>query len=85
MSPGCRLLDVGYVAANQLALLVVYVLAGCSGRAAKRYSDAFIFFQLPHGLIAVSVMTTMTPELASAAARGRLPGARGPVRVGACA
>ncbi|MBX7070891.1 MAG: murein biosynthesis integral membrane protein MurJ [Microthrixaceae bacterium] len=55
----------GYVVANQLALLTVLVLLPDN----KRYSDAFIFFQLPHGLIAVSIMTTMTPELASAAAR----------------
>lgn len=55
----------GYVVANQLALLAVVLLLPDN----KRYSDAFIFFQLPHGLIAVSIMTTMTPELASAAAR----------------
>jgi len=55
----------GYVVANQLALLAVVALLSDN----KRYSDAFIFFQLPHGLIAVSIMTTMTPELASAAAR----------------
>jgi len=55
----------GYVVANQLALLAVLVLLDDQ----KRYSDAFIFFQLPHGLIAVSIMTTMTPELASAASR----------------
>lgn len=55
----------GYVVANQLALLAVILFLPDN----KRYSDAFIFFQLPHGLIAVSIMTTMTPELASAAAR----------------
>ena len=55
----------GYVIANQLALLAVVLLLSDN----KRYNDAFIFFQLPHGLIAVSIMTTMTPELASAAAR----------------
>lgn len=55
----------GYVIANQVALAAVIVALPDN----KRYSDAFIFFQLPHGLIAVSIMTTMTPELASAAAR----------------
>ena len=55
----------GYVVANQLALLAVVLLLPDN----KRYSDAFIFFQLPHGLIAVSLMTTMTPELSSAASR----------------
>ena len=55
----------GYVIANQLAMLSVIVFLGDN----KRYADAFVFFQLPHGLVAVSIMTTMTPELASAAAR----------------
>jgi putative peptidoglycan lipid II flippase len=30
------------------------------------YTYAFIFFQLPHGLVAVSIMTTFVPELAAA-------------------
>ncbi|HEX3454416.1 MAG TPA: lipid II flippase MurJ, partial [Gaiellaceae bacterium] len=34
------------------------------------YVSAYAFFQLPHGLFAVSFMTTFAPELASAAARG---------------
>lgn len=55
----------GYVVANQLALLAVVLLLDRQ----KRYSDAFIFFQLPHGLIAVSVMTALTTELASVASR----------------
>lgn len=54
---------IGYVAANQVALLVVYRLAG-SGLSSYQY--AFIFFQLPHGLLAVSLMTTFAPDLASA-------------------
>jgi putative peptidoglycan lipid II flippase len=33
------------------------------------YISAYAFFQLPHGLFAVSLMTTFTPEMASAAAR----------------
>lgn len=55
----------GYVIANQIALAAVILTLPDN----KRYSDAFIFFQLPHGLVAVSIMTTLTPELASAAAR----------------
>ena len=34
------------------------------------YLYAFQFFQLPYGLFAVSLMTTITPELASAASNG---------------
>ena len=39
------------------------------------YIGAYAFFQLPHGLFAVSLMTTFTPEMASAAARGDIAGA----------
>ncbi len=38
------------------------------------YQYAFIFFQLPYGLIAVSLMTAVLPELAEAAARPGPPG-----------
>jgi putative peptidoglycan lipid II flippase len=54
----------GYVVANQLALLVVLVLASKRSGDVSAYQYAFIFFQLPHGLLAVSIMTTTTPELA---------------------
>jgi putative peptidoglycan lipid II flippase len=61
---------VGYVAANQAALLFVLVLASGRDGGVSAYQYAFIFFQLPHGLFAVSLMTTITPELArSASAR----------------
>jgi putative peptidoglycan lipid II flippase len=36
--------------------------------AVSAYQYAFIFFQLPYGLIAVSIMTAVLPELATAAA-----------------
>ena len=63
---------VGYVVANQLALLVVTVLANGTDGGPFIYISAYAFFQLPHGLFAVSLMTTFTPEMASAAARGDL-------------
>ncbi len=56
---------VGYVVANQLAFIVVLVLAYRHGGDATVYFAAFTFFQLPHGLLAVSVMTALGPELAS--------------------
>jgi putative peptidoglycan lipid II flippase len=56
-----------YVVANQVALVIVLALAA-RDHAASAYTYAFIFFQLPYGLFAVSLMTTYTPELASAAA-----------------
>ena len=63
---------VGYVVANQIALLVVTVLANGTSGGPFIYISAYAFFQLPHGLFAVSLMTTFTPELASAATRGDL-------------
>jgi putative peptidoglycan lipid II flippase len=61
----------GYVAANQIGLTVMLsVAANTADGLPSWYTYAFIFFQLPHGLIAVSVMTTFVPELASAWADG---------------
>jgi putative peptidoglycan lipid II flippase len=40
------------------------------------YVSAYAFFQLPHGLFAVSFMTTFAPELASAGVRGDLDALR---------
>ncbi|MGH8998403.1 MAG: murein biosynthesis integral membrane protein MurJ [Acidimicrobiia bacterium] len=59
----------GYVAANQVALWVVLILANGTAGGVSAYQGAFIFFQLPHGLVAVSLMTTLAPDLASAASR----------------
>jgi putative peptidoglycan lipid II flippase len=56
---------VGYVVANQVAQLFVLLLAKSGGAGdVSAYSYAFIFNQVPHGLLAVSIMTTITPELA---------------------
>lgn len=57
----------GYAAANQVALWVVLVLANDHPGGVAAYQGAFVFFQLPHGLFAVSLMTTVAPELATAA------------------
>jgi putative peptidoglycan lipid II flippase len=67
---------VGYVIANQIALWVVLVLANGKDGGAFAYLGAYAFFQLPHGLFAVSIMTTVQPELASAVARGDWPALR---------
>lgn len=68
---------VGYVIANQIALYVVLALANGSGEGElSAYQAAFIFFQLPHGLVAVSVMTTFLPELTEAARTGDRPAFR---------
>ena len=69
---------VGYVAANQIAFFVVLVLAGSATLpgAVSIYLAAFTFFQLPHGLLAVSVMTALGPELASRHQAADLEGLR---------
>ncbi|MFV0317907.1 MAG: murein biosynthesis integral membrane protein MurJ [Microthrixaceae bacterium] len=59
---------VGFAAANQIALMIVLTLARGAGEGAvSAYQYAFIFFQLPYGLIAVSIMTAILPELSEAA------------------
>jgi putative peptidoglycan lipid II flippase len=65
---------VGYVVTNQIALLFVLVLAksGTTGDVSA-YLYAYAFFQVPHGLIAVSIMTTMMPELSRSATAQDLP------------
>ncbi len=62
---------VGYVVSNQIALVVVLTIArGVGVGAVSAYQYAFIFFQLPYGLVAVSLMTAVLPELATAAQDG---------------
>jgi putative peptidoglycan lipid II flippase len=67
----------GYVAANQVAQLFVLVLAksGDPGNVTA-YVYAFTFYVLPHGLLAVSIMTTLMPELARRVADDDAPGLR---------
>lgn len=61
----------GYVVANQVAAQTVLVLAVSDAGTVRAYQVAFIFFQLPHGLLAVSLMTTFQPDLARAAVQRR--------------
>lgn len=62
---------VGFAVANQIALLIILTFArGAGVGAVSAYQYAFIFFQLPYGLIAVSLMTVVLPELSAAANLG---------------
>ncbi len=63
----------GYVIANQVAAQTVLVLAFNDSGTVRSYQTGFIFFQLPHGLLAVSLMTTFEPDLAKEAVRERWP------------
>lgn len=58
----------GFVAANQVALIVIRNLAEPGSSIASAYFVAFTFFVLPHGLLAVSISTTFQPEMARAVA-----------------
>jgi putative peptidoglycan lipid II flippase len=73
---------VGYVITNQIALWVVLLLANGTRGGVFAYLAAYAFFQLPHGLFAVSLMTAIAPELASAAARGDLEAMRDRLSLG---
>lgn len=57
---------IGYVVANQVALVVIKNLAEPGSGNVDAYSKAYAFFSLPHGLLAVSIATTFVPELARA-------------------
>jgi putative peptidoglycan lipid II flippase len=58
---------IGFVAANQIAVVVIRNLATHEGEGiVSAYVDAFTWFVLPHGLLAVSIATTFQPELARA-------------------
>jgi putative peptidoglycan lipid II flippase len=60
---------IGFVVANQVALLVVRNLAEPGSSDASAYINAFTFFVLPHGLLAVSIATTFQPEMSRSVAR----------------
>jgi putative peptidoglycan lipid II flippase len=55
----------GFVLANQAAVFVVLAIAlGLGASRVTEYTYAFQFFQLPYGMIGVSIMSTVIPELA---------------------
>lgn len=60
----------GYVAANQVALVVIRNLLRGGDGSAFAYSRAFLWFMLPHALLAMSIITTFQPDLAAAWVRG---------------
>jgi putative peptidoglycan lipid II flippase len=65
----------GFVVGNQVAVFVVSAVAVNIGAATlTAYTYASTFFQLPFGIVAVSVMTTVAPVLSSRFARGDTAG-----------
>lgn len=70
---------IGFVAVNQLALMVVNRLAtsataGGHGAGVTVYANAHLLWILPHSLITVSLATAMLPNASRLAARGDLDG-----------
>jgi len=64
---------VGYVAANQVSVIIVRNLADPGSGDAAAYADAFTFFIFPYGLLGVSIATTFVPDLARAVVRRDRP------------
>ena len=60
----------GSVITNQVALFVVLVLAAKVDGGVSAYSAAFLFFQLPYGILTVSVMRALQPDLAASWSAG---------------
>jgi putative peptidoglycan lipid II flippase len=62
--------SVAYIATNQVALVIVKNLASPGTGNLDAYVKAYTLFQLPHGLLAVSLAVTFVPLLAKAADAG---------------
>lgn len=65
-----------YVAVNQLGYLVVLVLAARVRGGYTAYAAAFILFQLPHAIFAVSIFTALLPAMSARWAEGDVDGFR---------
>lgn len=64
----------GYVAINQAGLAITMILANRVQGGVTAYQYAYVFFQLPHGLLAVSIATATFPGLTERAVQGDLEG-----------
>jgi len=72
----------GYVVSNQVAFWIALVLANGTRGGVSAYSAAYIFFQLPYGILAVSILTALTPDLAERWSRRDLDGFRHRLGIG---
>ncbi|HUP70435.1 MAG TPA: murein biosynthesis integral membrane protein MurJ [Acidimicrobiales bacterium] len=64
----------GLVAANQIALAVVLILANSRSGDVAAYQAAQVFFLLPFGIFAVSVMSAMLPDMSERWSVGDMQG-----------
>ena len=65
-----------YVAANQLAYVVVIILNNRFDAGPQIYTTAFTVFQLPHAIFAVSIFTALLPGMSERWATGNPEGVR---------
>jgi putative peptidoglycan lipid II flippase len=56
----------GFVVANQIAVFVIILLAGTAAGTdpVSSYTYAYAFMQMPYGIVAVTVMSVVAPDLA---------------------
>jgi putative peptidoglycan lipid II flippase len=54
-----------YVVANQVALLIIIVLAGSVVGGFSAYTYAFVVFALPHAIFVVSIFTALLPSMSA--------------------
>jgi len=75
---GLGLWVLGYVAMNQVGVMVAMRVANAAGRAHELGSSAFAYasmlFQMPYGIIGVALLTALVPRMSRAASRHDLPG-----------
>ncbi len=67
---------IAFVLANQAALFVVYLLANSRSGDVTVYFLTYTIFLLPHGIVSVSVISAVQPELADRWAAGDIDGFR---------
>jgi len=73
---------VAFVLANQVALFVVNLLANTDAGDVTVYFLAYAIFLLPHGVVSVSIISAVQPELADRWAAGDADGFRRQLSVG---
>jgi putative peptidoglycan lipid II flippase len=72
----------GYVVANQVSFWVALVLANREAGDVSAFSYAYVFFQLPYGVLAVSILTAIVPDLAERWSTGDRDGYRDRLSLG---
>lgn len=79
---GLAKFSLGYVVVNQIGLWVVYMLANAEQGGVSAYNSAWILYQFPYGIFAVSVMTALVPSLSEHHVRGDRRAFRGDLSLG---